>query len=96
MLFAIQNIDRPGTNELRMTTRPPHVAWLEENVARLVFVGPVLAEDGASCGSILVIEAESLDDARAFAAADPYSEVGLFESTVVRGFRPVFRDGAKV
>jgi len=95
MLFAIQCTDRPGTTELRASTRPPHLAWLEANIARLVFVGPVLAPDGTACGSILVVEAKDLDDARAFAAADPYAAAGLFEATVVRGFRPVFRDGAK-
>ncbi|WP_431281006.1 YciI family protein [Humitalea sp. 24SJ18S-53] len=96
MLFAIQCTDRPAALDVRMAARPAHVAWLEAAAAQLVFVGPVLGPDGNPCGSILIIEAESLEAARNFAAGDPYAAAGLFESTVVRGFRSVFRDGAKV
>ena len=34
--------------------------------------------------------------AEAFAAADPYASAGLFESSVIRPFRQVYKDGARV
>jgi uncharacterized protein YciI len=36
---------------------------------------------------MLVIEAEDLAAAQAFAAADPYAKAGLFERVDVRAFR---------
>ena len=47
----------------------------------------MLADDGATpVGSMLVIEAETLDAARAIYANDPYALAGLWASTAVRPF----------
>ncbi len=96
MLFAIFCTDRPGALETRMSNRPTHLAWLESNVANLVSAGAVLDPEGKPCGSLLVIEAADRAAAEAFAAADPYAHAGLFESTVIRPHRLVFKDGARV
>ena len=32
------------------------------------------------CGSLLIMEVDSMADAEAFAANDPYAKAGLFES----------------
>ena len=34
--------------------------------------------------------------AEGFAASDPYAKAGLFESTIIRPFRPAFKDGEKL
>lgn len=96
MLFAIFCTDRPGALETRMSNRPQHLAWLEGRVAELVSAGAVLDPEGKPCGSLLVIEAADRAAAEAFAAADPYAHAGLFESTVIRPLRLVFKDGARV
>jgi uncharacterized protein YciI len=36
------------------------------------------------CGSLIVIEAESLDAARVIAASDPFAKAGLFETVEIR------------
>jgi hypothetical protein len=95
MLFAISCTDRPGALELRMATRPEHLAYLESEQARLVLVGPVLDPAGQPCGSLLVVDVADRAAAEAFAAADPYARAGLFESAVIRPFRLVFKDGQK-
>lgn len=96
MLFAIVCTDRPGALELRLATRPGHLAYLETYAARVVFGGPTLDLDGRPCGTLLVIEAEDRAAAEGFAASDPYAKAGLFESTVIRPFRAVLRDGERV
>ena len=96
MLFAIFCTDRPGRSELRAAQRPAHLAFLEEHVAELFSAGAALDPDGKPCGSLLVIEAADRAAAEAFAAADPYARAGLFESTVIRPFRLVFKDGVRV
>lgn len=84
MLFAILCDDRDGGLELRLATRPDHLAYLKGLASRLRFAGPFLGEDGKPVGSMLVVEADSEDAARAIAAADPYAVAGLFANVTVR------------
>jgi uncharacterized protein YciI len=94
MLFSLSCTDKPGSLDLRMSTRPTHLDYLNANVGKLVLGGPVLDADGKPCGSLLVIDVADRAAAEAFAAGDPYAKAGLFESTVIRPFRAVFKDGA--
>ena len=96
MLFSLVCTDRPGALDLRMATRPAHLAFLETYQDRLMHAGAMLDLDGRPCGSILIIDVEDRAAAEGFAAADPYAVAGLFESSVIRGFRTVFKDGEKV
>ncbi len=96
MLFAIINTDRPGGLDLRLATRATHIAYLSMYAERIVQGGPMLDIDGRPCGSLLIIDVEDRATAEGFAASDPYAKAGLFESTVIRPFRTVFRDGEMV
>jgi uncharacterized protein len=96
MLFAVINTDRPAALDLRMSTRPAHIAFLEGHAGQLVHGGAILDGEGKPCGSLLIVEADSADEVRALMAQDPYAEAGLFESALIRPFREVFRDGRKV
>jgi uncharacterized protein len=96
MLFALINTDRPASLDLRMSTRPAHLTWLEGLASKIVTGGAVLDAAGNPAGSLLVIDVADRAEAEAFAAADPYAKAGLFESSVVRPFRQVFKDGAKI
>ncbi len=96
MLFAIICADRPGGLDLRLATRPTHLAYLTLYADRIVHGGPILDAEGRPCGSLLIIEAGDRAAAEGFAASDPYAKAGLFESTLIRPFRAVFRDGELV
>ena len=96
MLFALICTDRPASLELRMATRPEHLAYLEQYASKLVQAGPLLDTEGRPCGSLLLIDVEDRAAAEGFAAADPYAKAGLFESTIIRAYRPVFRDGERL
>ena len=96
MLFALICTDRPGSLDLRLATRPTHLAYLETCVEKLVHAGAMLDVDGRACGSILIIDVADRAEAEGFAAGDPYAKVGLFESSVVRAFRTAFKDGEKI
>jgi len=90
MLFSIVCVDKPNSVQLRMDTRPAHVEHLKAHADRLLLAGPNLAEDGETpIGSLLVFQADSEADAKAFADADPYTQAGLFESVTIKGFRKV-------
>ncbi|MCW3477742.1 YciI family protein [Limobrevibacterium gyesilva] len=96
MLFALICTDTPGSLELRMATRPQHLAYLETYASKLMHAGAILDIDGRPCGSLLVIDVADRAEAQGFAAADPYARAGLFESVVIRPFRPVYKDGEKL
>lgn len=96
MLFALICTDRPASLELRMATRPQHLAFLETYSEKLVHAGALLDADGRPCGSLLIIDVADRAVAEGFAAADPYAKSGLFESTVIRPFRTAFKNGEKL
>ena len=96
MLFAIVCTDRPGGLDLRLATRSTHLAYLTTYADRVMHGGPLLDADGRPCESLLVVDVEDRAAAEGFAASDPYAKAGLFESTVIRGFRTVLKDGAVV
>jgi len=81
-LYALIGRDGPRGAELRKRHREAHLAGLEplDAAGRIRHAGPLRDADGAPCGSLVVFEAESLEDARAQAAADPYVVEGVFAS----------------
>lgn len=96
MLFALTCVDRPASLDLRMATRPAHLAYLEGEAAKIMSGGALLDPEGKPAGSLLVIEVADRAAAEAFAAGDPYAKAGLFESAMIRPFRQVYKDGVKI
>jgi uncharacterized protein YciI len=85
MLFAVICSDKPDSLAVRMEHRPEHVAYLESLGDALVFAGPFLMEDGKTmCGSLVVVEAPSMEAARKMAAGDPFARAGLFANVEIR------------
>ncbi len=93
MLFALLCHDKPASLELRLALRPQHLAYVATYGARIAHAGPLLDTDGRPCGSMLLVDVEDRAAAEGFLAEDPYAKGGLFESTVIRGFRYTIRDG---
>ncbi len=96
MLFAIICTDRPASLDIRLATRAAHIAYLTTYADRVVQGGPLLDTDGRPCGSLLLVDVADRAAAEGFAAGDPYGRAGLFESTIIRPFRTVFKDGEQV
>lgn len=82
MRFAIFAQDKPDSLELRMETRAEHLAYLSNY--ELLVAGPLLDDDGAMCGSLIIMEAESSEEIERIAEGDPYRKAGLFESVTIR------------
>jgi uncharacterized protein YciI len=95
MLFALICIDKPQSLELRLASRPQHLAYLETYQTMLVEAGPLLDADQRPIGSLIVLEAEDYAAAAGFADADPYNRAGLFETVQIRAYRQVFKDGER-
>ncbi|RIA47426.1 YciI family protein [Dichotomicrobium thermohalophilum] len=88
MLYACICKDKPNVSELRQQTREAHLEHLRGHAGAIVSAGPLLGEDGSTpVGSLLIVEAESLDAARAMMDADPYAKAGLFDQINVYPWR---------
>jgi uncharacterized protein YciI len=85
MLYALICTDKPDSLGIRKANRPEHVEYLQSLDDRLVFAGPFTEPDGQTMnGSLIVIEAASLQAAKEIAAGDPFAKAGLFASVEVR------------
>ena len=86
-LYAIICRDKPGQLQTRLDTREAHLAHIRDSgIVRMA--GPFI-EAGQMCGSLVVVEADDLAGARAWADADPYRAAGLFQSTEVVEWKKV-------
>jgi len=97
MFYMIRGTDVPGSLEKRKAARPAHVARLEKlrDAGRLLLSGPLPAIDAEDpgpagfTGSLIVAEFDSLEDARSWAAADPYVAAGVYAAVDVQPFKKV-------
>lgn len=89
-LFAIHCLDKPGAGDLRSSTRPAHLIYLQTFAQSLFAAGALLGLDGAPIGSLLILDCADRKAAYAFAAADPYSLAGLFQSVAITAWRRLY------
>jgi uncharacterized protein YciI len=97
MYYAILCEDVPDSLPLRRKVRPDHIARVEalKNEGRLLTAGPHPAidtpepGDAGFSGSLIIAEFPSLEDARAWADADPYVTGGVFAKVVVKPYKIV-------
>lgn len=95
MWYAINGTDTEASLERRLVVRVAHVARLQQlqDEGRLLLAGPYPAVDSNEpgpagfTGSLIVAEFDSLEDAQAWANADPYVEAGVYASVSVKPFR---------
>ena len=97
MLYSIVGTDHPNSLEGRKSARPAHLARLEalKDEGRLVLAGPNTAIDSEDpgemgfTGSVVIAEFASLDEAQAWADADPYVDAGVYASVSVKPYKKV-------
>ena len=97
MLYAIIAEDVAGSLENRLASRPAHLERLNSllDQGRLILAVPHPAVDtnepveAGFSGSLIVAEFNSLEDAEAWAADDPYQHAGVYASVTVKPFKKV-------
>jgi len=98
MLYAIIGEDVTDSLEKRKNVRGRHIARLQQlqDEGRMILAGPNPAIDSTDpgpagfTGSIIIAEFESLEDAQAWADADPYLDAGVYSQVTVKPFKQVF------
>ncbi|MEM7193723.1 MAG: YciI family protein [Pseudomonadota bacterium] len=95
MLYTIYGIDTENSLERRLAARPDHVERLKSLLSegRLVIAGPNPAVDSEDpgeagfSGSVIIAEFDSLQQAQAWADADPYIAANVYERVEVKPFK---------
>lgn len=88
MRVALICIDKPGHLHIRQENRPAHLAHIESSGV-VEMAGPFISEAGEMAGSLVILSVETLDQARDWAANDPYAKAGLFQSVDIREWKKV-------
>lgn len=97
MYYAIISEDVENSLPLRMQARPAHLARVEtlKAAGRLIIAGPHPAIDDENpgdagfSGSLIIARFDSLAEAEAWAADDPYVAAGVYQKVIVKPFKPV-------
>ena len=97
MLYVIFSQDIEHSLALRKQARPAHLARLHalNEQGRLFVAGPMPAidseepADAGFTGSTVIAEFASLQEAQAWADADPYVAAGVYANVVVKPFKKV-------
>ncbi|MDV3468296.1 YciI family protein [Stenotrophomonas sp. C3(2023)] len=97
MWYVIEGYDGREVLQARLQARPEHLGRLQalQEQGRLLLAGPCPAVDSEDpgpagfSGSVVIAQFDSLQQARAWADADPYVAAGVYVRTEVRPFRKV-------
>ncbi len=88
MKFVILGKDGPDGTVKRPLYRDAHLQrlaqWAEQG--KVILAGPLTDKTG----SLIVVEADSLEEVQAFAKEDPYMIHGVFQEVTVHPFMQVF------
>ena len=97
MHYAIMSEDIPDSLKKRKAVRPAHLDRLNKLASqkRLLVAGPHPTIDSSEpgeagfSGSLVIAEFNSLEQAQAWADADPYAAAGVYQRIVVKPFKRV-------
>ena len=97
MYYAIISEDKPNSLERRLAARPEHLDRLKAltTEGRLLVAGPHPAIDSEDpgeagfTGSLVIAEFASLEEAKAWADADPYVAADVYADVKVKPYKKV-------
>ncbi len=88
MRVALICIDKPDALQTRADNRAAHLAHIAATGV-VEMAGPFLDAHGQMNGSLIILSVDGLAEAQDWAASDPYSKAGLFESVTISEWKKV-------
>lgn len=86
-LFALVCHDKPGALQTRLGAREAHLAYVGDRLDVVKLAGPMLDDAGDMAGSLFILDLPDLAAARAFNAADPYTQADLWARVELNPFK---------
>ncbi len=94
MAYMVYSIDVPNSKPIRDQHRKAHLAYLDQQVERLIASGGLLDDTGETyIGSCILIDVDTEEEARSFVAEDPFTKAGLAKEVVITLWRGFYLDG---
>lgn len=86
--YSIYALDKDGMAETRAANRPDHRERLRshDHPVQVHIGGPLLNDVGGMIGTLLIVEADGIEDVRRFVEGDPYNAAGVYASVEIRPF----------
>jgi uncharacterized protein len=88
MRVALICHDKPGHTQVRLNSRAAHLAYITET-GIVDLAGPFVGDTGEMNGSLIVLNVDSMAQAQAWVAGDPYGIAGLFASVTLSEWKRV-------
>jgi uncharacterized protein YciI len=88
MLVALITRDNPDSLQIRLDNRDAHLTYIAETGV-VEMAGPFLDLDGQMCGSMIIMNVDSVAAAQTWAANDPYEKAGLFKHVRIQEWKKV-------
>lgn len=88
MLVALFAKDKPDALQIRLDNRAAHLDYIERTGV-VAQAGPLLDDAGQMCGSLVILDVADMKAAWDWAANDPYSRAGLFDSVELVAWKKV-------
>lgn len=85
--FAALIKDAPDSEAARARLRQPHLDHIAASLPHLALAGPLLDGNGTAIGSLLVVKADSAEQARALVQRDPFYAAGIWADIEVTEYR---------
>lgn len=98
-LFVLTCVDREGTVEKRLATRPQHLARLQalDDEGRLIVAGAMPKDpenpQAGFYGSTVIVDFESREALDAWIADEPFLKEGVYSHVDVKPFNKAFPKG---
>jgi uncharacterized protein YciI len=98
MWYVIYSEDVENSLPMRKQARPAHLERLQAlaDQGRVLAAGPCPAIDSEDpgeagfTGSLVILDFDSIEQAKEWAAADPYMSAGVYKSVTVKPYKKVF------
>lgn len=88
MRVALICTDKPGALQIRLDNRSAHLDHIKASGV-VEMAGPLLNDTGEMCGSLVILDVETLAQAQDWAANDPYAKAGLFDDVKIIEWKKV-------
>jgi len=87
MHIIVYSEDKEDSLEIRTANRTAHLAWLKsDDTIHVKVAGPWLDDAGTMRGSLLIVEAASVEVVKNWLSHDPYGQAGLTQKTIVKAY----------
>lgn len=85
--FIVIAKDKNNFQEIRLNNREKHLEYITNITSvNIKIAGPLLGDNKNMKGSMLVIEANNIEEINKFLENDPYNKAGLFQSIEIEEY----------